>query len=141
METNVKVKTPKGLLDVKGSSGKGEVQITSCNDVDLQEFGVTVEEDTTTCYALTSPGDIFTISFAFNPGVAGFVDLIVDGVRRNKIASAENLKGTFRGKFTRAFYQGRVGSTEKRSGLKSCQMKVRARNGQPGKKFKVYCGA
>jgi hypothetical protein len=124
------MKTPEGLLDTSGNAGKGDVTLSSSNDVDLREFGTVVEGSTTTCYALTSPNDVITVRFAFNPNVAAFVDLVVDGVRRAS-SSTEKSQSIFRGSFNRVCHLARTKS-DKRAGLKLCLIQVKSRDSSKG---------
>jgi hypothetical protein len=63
------MKLPPGLHDNRGRAGKGLVVLTAGEDKIPLEFGTWTEDNKTNCYVLTSPGDIFGVRFALNPGV------------------------------------------------------------------------
>jgi hypothetical protein len=116
------MKHPPGLHDNRGRAGKGLVGLTAGEDkIPLEEFGTWTGGNETNCYVLTSPGDIIGVRFALNPGVGDFVDLVVDGIRRESTANNRLAETPFKGVFQRVCHQARIPSTERRAGIKSCQ--------------------
>ncbi|PVH78239.1 hypothetical protein DL98DRAFT_256432 [Cadophora sp. DSE1049] len=119
------MKIPSGSLDANGKTAKGEVILTVGEDqVALQEFGTTTEGNKTSCYVLTSRGDIPTMRFALNASIADHVDLVVDGVLRN--CQSTPFSKTFKGTFEKALYQG-MKTKSKRGAVKYSKMQVKDR--------------
>ena len=119
------MKIPSGCLDANGKTAKGEVILTVGEDqVALQEFGTATEGNKTSCYVLTSRGDIPTIRFALNANIADHADLVVDGVLRN--SQSGSILKTFKGSFEKALYQGMKTKT-KRGAAKYSKMQVKER--------------
>lgn len=119
------MRIPSGSLDANGKTAKGEVILTVGEDqVALQEFGTTTEGDKTSCYVLTSDGDIPTMRFALNANIADHADFVVDGVLRN--CQFSSISKTFKGSFEKALYQGMKTKT-KRGAAKYSKMQVKER--------------
>lgn len=125
------MKTPPATINTKGQADKGTVFLCSAHhpkrdstECHLQEFGLEIDGTTSTCYALTSATDVIDIDYAFNKGIVGFIDVIVDGVRRKTIFGRAG--STNRATINRGLYMAR-GKDGKRAGLKNCLMQVKVR--------------
>ena len=127
------MKHPPELLDVHGKARKGRVVLTAGEvETTLNEFGTWVENSQTNCYVLTSPGDVIAVRFELRPEACDFVDLVVDGIRRDSIAINRQSGKIFRGAFERVCHQTRIYGPDKRKVLKSCEMIVRERSTKQG---------
>lgn len=127
------MKLPPNILNAKGRAAKGTVTLSSARSeppVYLQEFGHKLEGTTLTCYALTAPGDIINLDFAFNPCTAEFCDIIVDGVRRKTTTIPSSSKYVYRSSFDRVLFSSRTAN--KRSAIKNCRMQVKAQDHSEG---------
>jgi len=125
------MKTPPSTINAKGELDKGTVNLCSAHhpkreekDAHLQEFGVEIDGTTTTCYVLTTPGDIIEVDYAFNAGIVGFIDFVVDGVRRKTVVGRAGSLN--RGTIDRGLSMAR-GKDGKRAGLKHCHMQLKLR--------------
>lgn len=118
------MKIPPGILDSKGQAAKGLVYLEANEqEVQLQEFGLTVDGNHSTCYVLVAPEDVISANFAINSGVSEeFADLVVDGILRNSWPNTRGAK-IFRYGFDRAVYTG-VHLGEAKKGKKFSRMKV-----------------
>lgn len=127
---HTKMKLPEGLLNIKGTRALGVVELRDTDGNDLREYGVAQKGFQTTCWVLTSPGDVISAPFSMDPGVADFADLVVDGILRDSIsvsAPTKSLKGIFK----RVCHQPRL-KNDKRGGLKFCKMVVQSRDTTKG---------
>jgi hypothetical protein len=124
------MKLPEGILNVKGMKASGVVQLQGSDGNDLREYGSTNEGVQTTCLVLTAPGDIITVPFILNRGVADFADLVVDGILRDSTSVSAPNK-SFKGNFKRVCHQERF-KNDKRRGLKSCKMEIQSRDTESG---------
>ena len=80
------MKLSTGLLNAKGEVTKGEV-LLQVNETNLREYGTTEDGMKSTCYVLTSPGDVISVVFAITSGTTQVVDLVVDGVLRQSLCN------------------------------------------------------
>ncbi|CZT47514.1 uncharacterized protein RSE6_08084 [Rhynchosporium secalis] len=119
------MKIPPGFLDAKGKVAKGDFSLTRGDDhIEVKEFGAVSEGRKISCYVLTSPGDILTLSFALRADIANHADFVVDGILRNcRPAPASR---SFNGTFEKAVYQGWK-SEMKRAAVKYSRMRVKER--------------
>lgn len=130
------MKCPEVLINAKGTKTSAEVQIRGHDGKALREYGIISDGLNTSCLALTSPGDAIIIPFVLEPGVADFVDLVVDGIRRDCATSTGSDK-TFARTFKRVCHQDRL-KNGKRGGLKSCAMEIQSRNAENGEANITY---
>jgi hypothetical protein len=131
------MKLPEGLLNIKGKRALGVVELRGTDGNDLREYGTVNDGIHTTCLVLTSPGDIISVPFTIDPGVADFADLVVDGILRESAfvsGPTKSLKGHFR----RVSHQSRL-KHNKRGGLKFCKMEVRSRDAEKGETAEAKC--
>jgi hypothetical protein len=70
------MRLPEGILNVKGRKAIGLIQLQGSDGNDLREYGSTDEGVQTTCLVLTSPGDVITVSFLLDRGVADFAETL-----------------------------------------------------------------
>lgn len=124
------MRLPEGILNVKGRKAIGLIQLQGSDGNDLREYGSTNEGVQTTCLVLTSPGDVITVSFLLDRGVADFADLIVDGILRDS-TSVSAANKIFKGTFKKACHQERL-KNGKRGGLKACKMEIQSRDTESG---------
>ncbi|EKD14143.1 uncharacterized protein L3040_007857 [Drepanopeziza brunnea f. sp. 'multigermtubi'] len=120
------MKIPASFFDANGKPAKGEMILVKDDEdqTTLPEFGQTRNGIVTSCYVLTSPGDVLRLRFALNAHIADQADLVVDGILRSSIQN-KSAKG-FKGVFKKALYKEQK-PNGKRAGLKSCSMKVKER--------------
>lgn len=121
---------PEGLLTVKGTKATSVVRLLGSDGRLLREYSTVNSRIYTTCLVPTSPGDIVTALFVLQPEVADFVNLVVDGIRRDS-ASTSGPEKSFNRIFKRACHQGKH-KNGKTGGLKSCTMEVQSRNADKG---------
>lgn len=124
------MKLPPGLLTAEGKAAKGWVQLRGSDGKCLKEYGTKNEGVYATCLVLTSPGDIITGSFVLDPGVADYVDIVIDGIRRES-SSSSGADKCFNRIVKRVCYQEKL-KNGKRGGLKSCAMEIQSRNSDNG---------
>jgi len=130
------MKTPTGPLNIHGKAAKGTVVLKGNDGEDLQEFGGKTVGNQASCYALTSLGDIITVHFALSPGVADFVDVVVDGILRESVSNARPDK-LFKGSFKKVCQHDRFHRSDRRAAFKFSKMVVQNRSTQKGKSFQT----
>lgn len=123
------MKIPEGLLTAQGKDAAGAFHLQGTDGQCLREYGTTYDGIYATCLVQTTPGDLITGSFALDPGLADYVDLVVDGIRRESSLSSGSDK-SFNRLFKRACYQEKNGS--RKGGLKSCAMEIQTRKSDRG---------
>jgi hypothetical protein len=132
------MKAPKGLLDLKGQAGK-IVATIKVGDENLVEYPYPApdspfpptEGNTSSCYVLTSPGDILAINVLANTDTADVVDVEVDGILRGstKLATSKSVSVVL---IKKVCYRGKIRSTGRREAAKFCEMVVKKRNTKHG---------
>ncbi|TAQ85614.1 hypothetical protein B7494_g6057 [Chlorociboria aeruginascens] len=116
--------------DQKNNQDDGQDKDQKEKKKKLLEYGLVREGNSSTCYALASPGDLLTVRFAFTSLIAAemFVDCVVDGVLRASVYSAKAVKSQ-RNAFSRVCVRERVnGQWGRKLGMKTGQMVVQNRD-------------
>lgn len=124
------MKLPEGLLNIKGNRAFGFFELQGTDGNDLREYGTVTDGIHSTCLVLTSPGDVISVPFLIEPGVADFADLVVDGILRES-ASVSGLTRPIKGHFKRVSHQRKL-KNNKRGGLKFYKMEVQRRDARKG---------
>lgn len=133
------MKQAKGLLGRDGRAGKIKAFLKSGDEV-LQEYAYPDPEatfppesgNTSTCYALASPGDIVQIFLMANKGTADIVDVEIDGIIRSSTPVSYNKLGVANLHIKKVLYSGKVANTKRREVAKMFDMAVKGRDTSRG---------